>query len=104
MPPSILIAVLIAAGIGVMLPLLERALPKARFYLPSATGLGLGWVVPFSIPLSFAIGGVIVAIWRRASRGTEDTYSVPVASGLIAGESMVKALLAMLATAIGLMR
>jgi uncharacterized oligopeptide transporter (OPT) family protein len=104
LPPSILVAVLIAAGIGVMLPLLERALPKARPYLPSATGLGLGWVVPFSIPLSFAIGGVIVAVWRRLSRGTEDTYSVPVASGLIAGESMVKALLAMLATAIGLMR
>jgi putative OPT family oligopeptide transporter len=104
LPPSILVAVLIAAGIGVILPLLERALPKARPYLPSATGLGLGWVVPFSIPLSFAIGGVLVAVWRRLSRSTEDTYSVPVASGLIAGESMVKALLAMLATAIGLMR
>ena len=104
LPPSILVAVLSAAAIGVILPLLERAFPKARPYLPSATGLGLGWVVPFSIPLSFAIGGVIVAIWRRVSRSAEDTYSVPIASGLIAGESMVKALLAMLATAIGLTR
>jgi putative OPT family oligopeptide transporter len=104
LPPSILVAVLIAAAVGVLLPLLEKAFPKARPYLPSATGLGLGWVVPFSIPLSFAIGGVLVAIWRRVSRGTEDTYSVPIASGLIAGESMVKALLTMLATAIGLMQ
>jgi len=103
LPPSILYAVLIAGAVGVALPLLEKALPKARPYLPSATGLGLGWVVPFSIPLSFAIGGVLASIWRRASPATEDTYSVPIASGLIAGESMVKALLAMLATTIGLM-
>jgi putative OPT family oligopeptide transporter len=104
LPRSILYAVLVGATVGVLLPLLEKALPKARAYLPSATGLGLGWVVPFSIPLSFAIGAMIAAIWRRASPPTADTYSVPVASGLIAGESMVKALLAMLATAIGLMR
>jgi len=104
LPPSILYAVLVGAAVGVLLPLLDKTLPKARAYLPSATGLGLGWVVPFSIPLSFAIGGAIAAIWRRASPGAADTYSVPVASGLIAGESMLKALLAMLATAIGLLR
>jgi len=102
LPPSVLIAVLIGAGLGVLLPLLERAFPRARPYLPSATGLGLGWVVPFSVTLSFAIGGLIVGVWRKASPDTEQTYSIPVASGLIAGESIVKALLAMLATAIGL--
>jgi uncharacterized oligopeptide transporter (OPT) family protein len=102
LPPSVLIAVLIGAALGVLLPLLERAFPRARPYLPSATGLGLGWVVPFSVTLSFAIGGLIVGAWRKASPDTEQTYSVPVASGLIAGESIVKALLAMLATAIGL--
>jgi uncharacterized oligopeptide transporter (OPT) family protein len=59
-------------------------------------------MVPFSIPLSFAIGAAMAAIWRRLSPASEDAYSVPVASGLIAGESMIKAILAMLATAIGL--
>ncbi|HUD25029.1 MAG TPA: OPT family oligopeptide transporter [Burkholderiaceae bacterium] len=102
LPPSVLYAVLMGAAIGVLLPLVAKAFPKARPALPSATGLGLGWMVPFSIPLSFAIGAAIGAIWRRLSPASEDTYSVPVASGLIAGESMIKALLAMLATAVGL--
>ncbi len=102
LPPSVLYAVLIGAAIGLLLPLLEEAFPRARGALPSATGIGLGWLVPFSIPLSFALGALIVAIWRRGSPASEQTYSVPIASGLIAGESMIKALLAMLATAIGL--
>jgi putative OPT family oligopeptide transporter len=103
LPVSVLYAVLLGAAAGMLLPLLERVLPKVRGYLPSATGLGLGWVVPFSVPFSMAIGAVIGWIWRRISAGSEGTYGVPVASGLIAGESMTKAILAMLATAIGLM-
>jgi uncharacterized oligopeptide transporter (OPT) family protein len=103
LPVSVLYAVLIGAAVGVLLPLLEKLLPRARAWLPSATGLGLGWVVPFSVPLSLAIGAAIVSVWRRISPATEQTYSVPIASGLIAGESIVKALLAMLASAIGLM-
>ena len=102
LPPSVLYAVLMGAATGVLLPLLAKAFPRARAALPSATGLGLGWMVPFSVPLSFAIGAAMAAIWRRLSPASEDAYSVPVASGLIAGESMIKAILAMLATAIGL--
>ncbi len=104
LPPSVLYAILVGAGLGLLLPLLEKAFPKARGYLPSATGLGLGWVVPFSVTLSFAIGAILVSVWRRISPDTQETYSIPVASGLIAGESMIKAILAMLATAVGLMR
>ena len=62
------------------------------------------WVVPFSVSLSFAIGALIVVLWRRASASAEQTYAIPIASGFIAGESIIKAILAMLATAIGLMR
>jgi putative OPT family oligopeptide transporter len=104
LPLSVLYAVLIGAGIGVTLSLLEKVFPKARPWLPSAAALGMGWVIPFSIALSFAIGAIFVAIWRRTSASGEATYSVPVASGFIAGESMIKAILAMLATAIGLMQ
>lgn len=95
-------AIAIGALVGVLLPLAERLAPRARPYLPSAVGLGLGWIVFFSNSLAFAIGAVIVWAWRRLSPGTADCYVVPVASGLVAGESLIKALLAMLATAIGL--
>jgi uncharacterized oligopeptide transporter (OPT) family protein len=102
LPPTIVYAVLIGSALGVLLPVLERLLPRARQYLPSATGLGLGWVVPFSVPLSFAIGATLAAIWGRLHASSHEHYRLPIASGLIAGESMVKAMLAILATAISL--
>jgi hypothetical protein len=56
----------------------------------------LGWIVPFSIPLAFAIGAAITGLWRRISALSAEAHSLPVASGLIAGESIKKVLLAML--------
>ncbi len=102
LPMSARVSILAGALIGIALPVLEQLLPKARRWLPSAMGLGLGWVVFFSNALAFAIGAVIVEIWRRAAPRSEDAFSVPIASGLIAGESLMKALLAMLVTALGL--
>jgi putative OPT family oligopeptide transporter len=102
LPQTARIAILLGALIGVALPVIERVAPKARPWLPSAMGLGLGWVVFFSNALSFAIGAALVWVWSLAHRRSQETYSVPIASGLIAGESLLKAILAMLATAIGL--
>jgi uncharacterized oligopeptide transporter (OPT) family protein len=104
LPMSAKVAILIGAVVGIGLPLVERALPKARAWLPSTTGLGLGWVIYFSAALAFSIGAVLATIWRRAAPASQQTYAVPIASGLIAGESIVKAILAMAYTAIGLMR
>ena len=42
------------------------------------------------------------AIWPDTIP-SQDTFNVPIASGLVAGESIMKALLAMLATALGLL-
>jgi OPT family oligopeptide transporter len=102
LPMSARVALLVGALIGVALPVLEKLFPKARARLPSAMGLGLGWVVFFSNALAFAIGALLVQIWRKAAPRSEESFSVPIASGLIAGESLMKALLAMLVTALGL--
>jgi putative OPT family oligopeptide transporter len=102
LPMSARIAILIGALIGVAIPLLEKMFPRARPYLPSATGLGLGWLVFFSNALSFAIGAVVAWAWGVANKKSQESFNVPIASGLIAGESLIKALLAMLATGIGL--
>ncbi|MFO0829398.1 MAG: OPT family oligopeptide transporter [Phycisphaerales bacterium] len=103
LPVSARWAALIGAFIGIALPIIQKRFPKARPYLPSAMGIGLGWVVFFSNALSFAIGAVIAYVWSKLDRRTHDAYNVPIASGLVAGESMLKALLAMAATAIGLL-
>ncbi|MBI5864190.1 MAG: OPT/YSL family transporter [Planctomycetes bacterium] len=103
LPESARIAIVIGALIGVALPLIERTVPrKVRPYFPSAMGLGLSWVIPFNNALSFAVGATIPFIWGLISRRTRDSYSVPVASGLVAGESLIQGVIAMLATAIGI--
>jgi uncharacterized oligopeptide transporter (OPT) family protein len=46
---------------------------------------------------------VIVWLWELFDRKRSDKYAVAIASGLIAGESLMKAIVAMTATAIGLL-
>jgi uncharacterized oligopeptide transporter (OPT) family protein len=103
LPLSARWAILIGALVGVLLPVIEKLLPKARRWMPSAIGLGLGWVVPFSSALGFAIGAAVAWLWSVGHKRSQEMYNIPIASGLVAGESLIKAMLAMLATAIGLM-
>lgn len=97
-------ALVIGCLVGIALPLIEKFLvpQRARKFFPSAMGLGLSWVVPFASAFSFAVGAVLSWLWGKVSKKTCETYNVPVASGLIAGESLMKAVVAMTATAIGL--
>jgi len=104
LPESAIWAIFIGAAIGVILPIIERLLPaKARKYMPSATGIGLAWVMPFTNAFSFFVGAVIIMIWMRVNRKTAEKFNVPVASGLIAGESLMLAGLAITATLVGLL-
>jgi uncharacterized oligopeptide transporter (OPT) family protein len=101
LPHTALIAIIIGALVGSALPLLEHLWPKARPWLPSAMGLGLAWVVPFQNAFSFLIGGVILTVWQKWNRKNSDTYAIPIASGLVAGESLVAAFIAIACTLVG---
>ena len=101
LPMTARYAIVIGAFLGVLLPLLEKLLPKFRHYLPSAMGLGLAWIMPFSNTVAFAIGAVITEVWTRLHRKQADTFNVPIASGLVAGESLIAAIIAILCTIAG---
>ena len=103
LPVSARWAALIGALIGVLIPVVERLAPRSRRWMPSAMGVGLGWVVFLSNALAFTIGACIAWLWSRVDQRTHDNYNIPIASGLVAGESMIKAFIAMAATALGLM-
>jgi uncharacterized oligopeptide transporter (OPT) family protein len=104
LPMSAVYAIMIGGALGFALPIIERMIPKsARPYFPSAMGLGLSWVIPFSNALSFALGATITWFWGLVGRRSRDTFNIPIASGLVAGESLAAGLIAMLATAIGLL-
>jgi OPT family oligopeptide transporter len=103
LPATAVWAIVIGAIVGVVLPVAGRLFPKVEGYLPSAMGLGLAWVMPFQNSLSFAIGAVIVTAWSKLNRKSSDLYYVPIASGLIAGESLVAAIIAIACTVVGLL-
>ncbi len=96
-------AIVVGALIGVLLPLLAKLLPKSEKALPSAMGLGLGLVIPFSSAFAFAVGAIITAVWEWRNRRSADTFNIPIASGLVAGESLIAAVIAILCTLVGFM-
>ncbi len=104
LPMSAQYAIVIGAILGVLLPVGERLLPtKAKKYWPSAMGLGLSWVLPFANAFAFMIGALIAWIWEKINSKSADVFTVPIASGLVAGESLIKAIIAMTATVVGLL-
>ena len=71
--------------------------------MPSAMGIGLSWVLPFANSIAFAIGAVIVLIWEKFNKKNADMYNIPIASGMVAGEALVAALIAIACTIVGFM-
>lgn len=83
-------------GIGLVLGVVEFLTPKAKKFLPSATGLGLGMILPASSSISMCLGAAIAALITSIDKKVAERYVVPVASGLIAGESILGVLVAAL--------
>ena len=75
--------------VGILLPLLEKLFPKYRGYVPSAAGIGLAWTFHWYYSLLFFVGAVIgLALEAKRPKWAED-YTFPVASGIIAGGSLM---------------
>jgi putative OPT family oligopeptide transporter len=83
--------------LGVALALAEKFAPRAfKPWVPSASGLGIAMVIPGSNAIAMFLGSLIAEILRRRKPAFADRYVVPVSSGLIAGESLMGILVAML--------
>lgn len=90
-------AIVVGLALGVALALLERFAPKPlRAYIPSPSGLGIAMVIPGSNCIAMFIGAAIAEAIRRRSPAFAEKTVVPVASGLIAGESLMGILIAVL--------
>jgi uncharacterized oligopeptide transporter (OPT) family protein len=88
--------ILIGGMLGIVLVLIEfYASKKVKPFLPSAMGLGMSWVFPFGNAFAFFVGALIAFLWSKFSKRTAELYTIPAASGAIAGESLVCAFLAM---------
>jgi uncharacterized oligopeptide transporter (OPT) family protein len=89
LPDYALTFMLIGAALGVIIALGEAFLPGGKVWLPSATGLGIGMMVPGSVVFVMVLGGILMTLWRQAHRQSADQLGMPLASGLIAGEAIM---------------
>ena len=81
--------IVVGASLGIVLPLLEMALPRWKKFIPSPTGLGLAFTINGFNSVSFFIGACLAAWFKRAKPALAKEYTIPVSSGIIAGESLM---------------
>jgi len=88
----------IAIGLlaGSVLSVTEWAFPKDKKWIPSATGIGLGMLLPLFTSISFVLGALAAWVFHLVDRRQAERFTVPVASGVIAGESIVGVVVAAL--------
>jgi uncharacterized oligopeptide transporter (OPT) family protein len=81
--------IVIGGLVGIVLTLLPRGFPRHQHLIPSPAGVGLAWTFHWYYGVLFALGGAI-GWWveRKHPRWAEE-FTFPVASGWIAGESLM---------------
>jgi uncharacterized oligopeptide transporter (OPT) family protein len=96
LPPSAVMAVGIAFVVGVIIVIIDRVFPKARPYTPSPAALGIALTVNAYTSFAMFLGALIAWFLERKASKWNDMYTIPVASGCIAGESIMGVVIAAL--------
>lgn len=82
-------SIAVGAAVGALFSILPLLFPKRAKYMPSAAAAGLAWVFHWYYSLLFFLGAVIGwAVQRRTPEKAEE-FTFPVASGIIAGGSLM---------------
>lgn len=82
-------AMLIAGILGIILPVLDRVVPKRyKIFVPSAASLGLAFVINGFNAISMFLGGLLVFALGRLFPSWSKRFVVAICAGLIAGESL----------------
>ena len=76
-------------GVGVVLTLAPILLPKYERYLPSASAFGLAWVFHWYYGLLFFLGALVAFLLERRKPKLAEEFTLPVASGVVAGGSLM---------------
>ncbi|MFA5160868.1 MAG: OPT family oligopeptide transporter [Elusimicrobiales bacterium] len=97
--PTAKMGMLIGGLVGILIPLAEMKFPEYKKYIPSATGIGLAMVIPFYNSLSMFLGALAVMLVEKKKPALSEMWTIPLASGIIAGESILGVAVALLAAA-----
>lgn len=87
-----------AAAAGFAIGVLLEAAGRTRLgrWLPSAGAMGVGVIAPAHYAFAICLGAVLAAAWRRARPAQAGVHSAPAGAGLIAGESVMGLVVALL--------
>lgn len=87
LPPGVLNAMLIGAGIGAVYTLMERV-PGLRRWLPESVGIGLGLVLSPALGISFFLGGFVMWMVLGRGLGWKDVTLTTIAVASIVAEGL----------------
>jgi uncharacterized oligopeptide transporter (OPT) family protein len=73
----------------VLLVLLPRAFPRHQHWIPSPAAVGLSWTFHWYYSLLFFLGGFLAYLFQRRAPKSAEEFTFPIASGVIAGGSLV---------------
>jgi uncharacterized oligopeptide transporter (OPT) family protein len=86
-------SIFIGGLVGILLPLLEKVFPKQKAWIPSAAAIGLSWTFHWYYSLLFFLGAVIGLGFEKKWPKPSAEFTFPVASGVIAGGSLMGVIL-----------
>jgi OPT family oligopeptide transporter len=81
--------ILAGAVVGAALTLAPVLLPKYERSLPSAAAFGLAWVFHWYYGLLFFLGALVAFLFERRKPKLAEEFTLPVASGVVAGGSLM---------------
>ena len=81
---------IIAGGVfGIVFALLPVFFPKKQKYMLSVSGFGLAWIFQWYYGVLFFLGAFMAWWFQKKKPGLAEEFTLPVASGVIAGGSLM---------------
>jgi uncharacterized oligopeptide transporter (OPT) family protein len=103
-PKGALLASAIALAAGVIMEFLREVRIQGRaifFWLPSASAIGFGLILPPSISIMLGLGAIFSYAWSNFYPQSFDRYRTTVAAGLVVGEAVIAGLVLPVLAAFG---
>jgi OPT family oligopeptide transporter len=82
-------SIAIGGATGIVFALLPVFFPRQEKYFPSAAAFGLAWVFQWYYSVLFFLGALLGWIWQQKWPKNSEEFVFPVASGIIAGGSLM---------------
>jgi uncharacterized oligopeptide transporter (OPT) family protein len=82
-------SIVVGGLVGIVLTVLGKLLPARRHLIPSPAGVGLAWTFHWYYGVLFFVGGLLGWWVEKKSPAWSQEFTFPIASGWIAGESLM---------------